>query len=123
MYTSKYFKPEEFKCKGKTCGCANKSAPVMDERLLKVLDKMREKVGKPLIVNCGYRCKKHNAEVGGVSNSFHQRGVAADISAAGIGVEKLAKIAEECGADGVGRYVKKNFVHVDTRGYRARWVE
>jgi len=119
MYESKYFKPSEFRCKGKEC--KDKPEPVMSEKLLILLDKIRDKVGKPIVVNCGYRCPIHNKDVGGVANSFHCQCIAADLSAVGVGVNELAAMAEECGADGIGKYPKKNFVHVDSRGYKARW--
>jgi len=119
MYESKYFKPSEFRCKGKEC--KDKPDPVMDEKLLILLDKIREKVGKPIVVNCGFRCPRHNKDVGGATNSTHMYCKAADLSAVGIGVNELAQIAEECGFDGIGRYPKGNFVHVDSRGYKARW--
>jgi uncharacterized protein YcbK (DUF882 family) len=121
VYQAKYFKPEEFRCHGPEC--RDKPDPVMDERLLQVLDHIRETVGKPIIVTCGYRCPVHNRAVGGAKNSFHCQGVAADLSAVGIGVEELARIAVECGADGVGRYFEKNFVHIDVRQHKARWDE
>ena len=44
-----------------------------------VLDPARERLGKPIIVNSGYRCAKHNREVGGATNSQHMKGEAADI--------------------------------------------
>lgn len=45
-----------------------------------VLDKAREAWGKPIIVNSGYRCPRLNKVVGGVSNSQHVTGEAADIT-------------------------------------------
>lgn len=44
-----------------------------------VLDPLREWYGKPIYVNSGYRCAELNKAVGGVPNSFHVRGMAADI--------------------------------------------
>lgn len=46
-----------------------------------VLQPIRSKWGKPLIVNSGYRCKELNKAVGGVSTSQHLKGQAADIEA------------------------------------------
>ena len=46
-----------------------------------VLQPIRDKWGKPLIINSGYRCKELNKAIGGVSTSQHQRGQAADIEA------------------------------------------
>lgn len=45
-----------------------------------ILDKAREAWGKPIIVNSGYRCPRLNKVVGGVSNSQHVTGEAADIT-------------------------------------------
>ena len=44
-----------------------------------VLDPLREWYGKPVPVNSGYRCKALNEAVGGVANSYHLKGMAADI--------------------------------------------
>lgn len=44
-----------------------------------VLDPAREALGKPIYVSSGYRCPLKNAAVGGVQNSQHIKGEAADI--------------------------------------------
>lgn len=44
-----------------------------------VLDPVREWYGKPIYVNSGYRCPELNKAVGGVNNSQHVNGQAADI--------------------------------------------
>ena len=44
-----------------------------------VLDPLRERYGKPIYVNSGYRCPKLNQLVNGAANSQHMRGEAADI--------------------------------------------
>lgn len=45
----------------------------------RVLDPLREWYGKPIFVNSGYRCAELNKAVGGVADSFHLEGCAADI--------------------------------------------
>jgi len=45
------------------------------------LDKIREKFGNPIRVNCCYRSDAVNRSVGGVSSSAHRLGLAADICA------------------------------------------
>jgi len=98
------------------CHCCGKLPDNgMDHKLIDVLN---EAGIRPDEVNCGYRCPKHNAEVGGVSNSQHIDGTAADIDAARFGVEELAHKFELLNADGVGRYFDDNFVHVDVRSGR-----
>ena len=44
-----------------------------------VLDPLRSLYGQPIRINSGYRCEKLNKLVGGVPNSWHQVGNAADI--------------------------------------------
>lgn len=44
-----------------------------------VLDPLRRIYGKPIKINSGYRCPQLNKIVGGVANSWHQEGNAADI--------------------------------------------
>lgn len=44
-----------------------------------VLDPARERLGKPVVVNSGFRCPVHNTAVGGVYNSQHVSGQAADV--------------------------------------------
>lgn len=48
------------------------------------LDIVRLEARRPVIVNSGYRCQELNKAVGGVSNSQHLRGKAADISVGGM---------------------------------------
>lgn len=48
----------------------------------KVLDPLRKAMG-PITINSGFRCKALNTAVGGVSNSQHCKGQAADISIKG----------------------------------------
>lgn len=113
---SKYFSVDEMVCHH----CGQLPEGGINPRLLDVLDAMREKLGFPLYVSCMYRCPEHNAEVGGVWNSQHINGTAADVQLPEFWtVEDLAAVAEECGADGIGLYDWG--VHVDVRGYEARW--
>lgn len=44
-----------------------------------VLDPLRRLHGKPIIIGSGYRCPTLNKLVGGVQNSWHMKGNAADI--------------------------------------------
>lgn len=45
-----------------------------------ILDPLREKYGKPIIVNSAYRCPELNKAVGGSKTSQHMKGLAADIT-------------------------------------------
>lgn len=44
-----------------------------------VLDPLRRIHQKPIVITSGYRCEKLNKAVGGVANSWHTKGNAADI--------------------------------------------
>lgn len=112
---SKYFSDVELTCH---C-CGQYPDDGMDENLLNLLDDIREAVGGPVEVSCAYRCPAHNAEVGGVPNSQHVLGKAADIIVPdGWTVDELADLASQLNADGIGRYYDDGFVHVDVRDGR-----
>ena len=117
----RYFTREEFKCKcgGKFCD----GYPVdIDMNMVKIADKIRAKIGKPITINSGLRCKTHNANVGGVSNSQHLLGKAADLGCpAGCTPTQMASIEEEIMGDtgGIGTYPWG--IHIDTRSTKSRW--
>lgn len=48
------------------------------KKVMYILDIVRAHMGKPILVNSGYRCKKLNEMVGGVLRSMHTKGLAAD---------------------------------------------
>ena len=71
----KYFTLDEFDCPS-----LPNSGKNMDSSFLAKLEKAREIAGIPFKITSGYRTKTHNEEVGGVPNSSHLIGVAADIA-------------------------------------------
>lgn len=93
----KYFKKSEFKCQcgGKYC---NGYPAEINPKLIDILEKLRAYFGKPITITSGLRCKQHNAAVGGVSNSMHQYGKAADIYISGVDKAKIKAKAYEYGA-------------------------
>lgn len=107
----KYFTINDFRCRH----CDELPENGMNQILLDKLDALRESVGVPVYISCGYRCPTHNAEVGGVENSQHVLGNAADIYTDNLSVDELASAAIEAGFDGIGRYYGDEFVHVDVR--------
>lgn len=117
-----FFSRAEFKCQcgGKYC---NGYPAEPAEETVRMADEIRKRVGVPLTVNSGLRCKQHNAEVGGVSNSLHTTGQAVDLSGA-ISPEKLYAIAQEVQAEkipgrgGLGLYSWG--IHEDNGKY-SRW--
>jgi len=53
-------------------------------------EKLRLSWGNPLKINSGFRCQKHNDEVGGVKNSRHAMGMAIDISTKKMNINEKA---------------------------------
>ena len=55
---------ENFSLREFQCPCCH--TVMLHPKLAASLQKLREAWGKPLTVTSGYRCARHNAEVGGV---------------------------------------------------------
>lgn len=49
-----------------------------------VLNPLRQRLNKPVIINSGYRCKELNTAVKGAENSQHMQGQAVDITVKGM---------------------------------------
>lgn len=49
-----------------------------------VLDPLRRMYGKPIVITSGYRSQQLNKKVGGVANSWHTQGNAADIHVSSV---------------------------------------
>jgi len=114
---------KDFACK---CGCGKigKYAANLKE-VIKRIEKMYDLQGGllPIIITSGYRCPKHNEEVGGVPNSYHCQDMAVDLYIPGWGPEKIANLAERAGFRGIGVYWGQGFVHCDIRKDKYRWYE
>jgi uncharacterized protein YcbK (DUF882 family) len=98
---------------------------LIDPRLVKVLQHIRDALGRPVKINSGYRTPAHNARVGGSRTSQHMIGTAADIVSPGVSTVDLCRAAENAlAAHGIagGIILYNSFVHVDVRAsrYRAR---
>lgn len=107
---SEHFSRAEFACHH----CDQLPVEGISKELLEGLEALREAVGRPIHVTNGYRCPEHNEAVGGVEDSQHVQGKAADIWVDGIGVFELYSIAVEI-FDAVGIYIESGFIHVDMR--------
>ncbi len=102
-----------FSLKEFECPCCKRVK--LDERLLMKLEALRILYGKPLVITSGYRCEKHNREVGGSERSLHLEGKAADIRIAEREQGKILMLCKLLGLR-VIPYGKRNFVHVDIGG-------
>ena len=124
---SEHFSRKEFACK---CGCGfDKPVPELVEKL----EKFRELCGGyPMKIGSGCRCEQHNKAVGGAQKKYdkngklisqgsqHMYGTAADVYLVpGKTTDQMAKIAEQVGFRGIGKY--RWGVHVDVRKTPARW--
>ena len=91
-----HFKRDEFRCKcgGKYCN-GYPSEP--DERMVRIADQLRKNLGVPITVVSGLRCKTWNAIQGGVSNSQHMYGEAADIYAKGVSQSRVEAELDKIG--------------------------
>lgn len=88
------------------------SGALMDPVFLRMLDSARGMAGFPFKILSGYRTTAHNAEVGGVDDSSHTKGVAVDIH---YSTEKAAVAIIAClTRSGFVRIGKGDgFIHVD----------
>ena len=105
----KHFKVKEFACKD--------GSPVVfiDDYLSNILEILRNKLGKPVIITSGYRTPEWNKKCNGAKYSYHMRGMAADIRVDGISAKEIAKKLDEIVPDGCGIIVYKSWVHFDVR--------
>lgn len=103
----KYFKVREFQSKD------GYPTVLIDDNLVDLLDQIREYFGKPVVITSGYRTKSHNAAVGGVSNSQHTLGKAADIQVTGVPPAAVQTYVYDHSKYTVGTYT--TFTHADTR--------
>ena len=115
QYQVKHFSPKEF-----TCHCCGNGLPAL--MLVLWLDMLRKAWGDVVLVNSGYRCPKHNAEVGGAKRSRHLLGCAADITTLNSTTDKAeferftAFVSRMAGTTPEGWeviiYPQKRFIHV-----------
>ena len=103
-----HFETQEFDSKD----MPGSGAKFMDNAFLQMLDDARSIAGIPFNITSGYRSEKINKLAGGVKNSSHLVGRAADI-AVGSGNERLIIIMAliQVGFRRVG--VARGFIHTD----------
>jgi zinc D-Ala-D-Ala carboxypeptidase len=106
---SEHFQEYEFRCRCPRCkGLVEAN---IDDSLYALLEWVRSAVGHAIKIVSGVRCKEHNAEVGGVENSDHLRGTAADISIVSSQDRFLAiRAVIQLGGKRIG--IGKDFLHL-----------
>lgn len=99
---------DQFKCK---CGCKQNKISM---ELVQMLDTARHTAGIPFIISSGYRCIKHNNNVGGVNDSQHIYGNAVDIIWKDYNqLYHMISALINVGINRIGINYQKKFIHVD----------
>lgn len=106
----RHFSRTEFACRCGSCG-GFPAEPV--EKLVRMAEKVRGHFGVPVRISSGVRCRKHNAAVGGVGNSRHLLGWAADLTAEGISAETLDAYAASLPECAYHYKIDGSYVHID----------
>lgn len=110
---SLHFKEKEFQCKD------GSEDFLIAKELIDILEEIRTHFNAPVYINSGYRTPKWNEKVGGAKNSFHCKGMAADIEVKGHSSLEVAKYANSIMKQGgIIRYT--NFTHIDVREAKYR---
>lgn len=113
-----HFTADEFLCHCRRPAC---DAAPMRRTFMDKLERLRVAWGRPLRPTSARRCVYWNSHVGGSGQSQHLEGNAADfVFGAAADVQAFAALAETMGFGGIG--TGRRLVHVDDRGYRARWT-
>lgn len=101
----RHFTPQEF-------ASPDTGESAMRKELVALLDEARGLAGVPFVITSGFRSAAHNFRVGGVADSAHTRGLAADIAAP----DSLTRHAVVSGLMRAGFRrigIGGNFVHAD----------
>lgn len=109
------FTPSEIACRGT-------GKLLVDERAMDLLQELRNRIGKPMHVNSGYRSPEHNRAVGGATNSKHMQGIAFDVRMSGHDPQVFMATARDVGFKGIGEYPVLGFCHIDAREAPAHWL-
>lgn len=109
------FAVREFACKD------GSRVVIINPKLPEYLQKARDHFGKPMIITSGYRTTSHNIKVGGVSNSQHVFGNAADVYIPGIPVMELYNYFCDIAGNSCGIGIYDTFVHFDVRPLKSRF--
>lgn len=110
------FKVREFRCKDGT------DTIFISDVLIAVLQNVRDHFGKAVTISSGYRTDNHNKACGGASYSQHKYGMAADIKVSGVNAKDVYSYLDDKYPDCYGLGLDKNYVHIDVRTNRSRWV-
>lgn len=96
----------------------------IDDELVYLLQRVRDRFQRPVVITSGYRTAGYNKAIGGSAGSNHTKGLAADIQVKGVHPVIVAMYAEELRVGGIGLYAYSDggFCHIDTRAVKYRWL-
>lgn len=100
------FKVKEFACKDGT------DKILIDLDMIPILQQIRD-IGGKVTINSAFRTASYNKKVGGVSNSYHLKGMAFDITSEKLSLNDICNLANTLGVKGIIKY--PTFVHIDGR--------
>lgn len=107
--------------------CRDGSSHPIDCGLIAMLQAIRSHVRVPLVITSGYRSPTYNAKIGGAAKSQHIMGNAADFVVPTVDIHSVHEWIDNVFPDcGLGLYVRDGgwgWIHIDNRGYRARWED
>lgn len=109
---------KDFDCHCKYFDCEQ---TLVDLDLIAALEQIVDTLGR-MRINSAFRCAKHNKDVGGLPDSQHLLGKAFDLASSFVKPRAISLTAERIPVfanGGIGLY--SHFVHLDTRGTKARW--
>lgn len=96
----------------------------LNTRAMDMLQDLRDRLGRPIVVVSAYRSPAHNKAVGGVKNSRHLVGEAFDIRMDNHDPVHFEELARAVGFRGFGFYPRQGFMHIDmgpAREWGKRW--
>lgn len=85
---------------------------------LNCLQPLRDGLGKPVTITSGYRTPEHNKKVGGVPNSQHLYGQAADIKVKGWNPRALLEVIHQLSIPYDQIIVYPTFIHISYDHFR-----
>ena len=109
-WASEHFLMDEYACD--CAGYCDGWPAAMDPELLEKIEALRCYFDQPIIITSGVRCERRNAEVGGIPNSWHLSGHAADLYCPGVPYDEVAAAARTLGL-GVIEYPDQQFDHCE----------
>jgi uncharacterized protein YcbK (DUF882 family) len=103
----------QFRCQHTTA-----EAPI-DPRLIDLLYRIAQRTKQKVLLVSGFRAPMYSK----AKLSYHTRGMAADIRIPGMTAMMARDLAESMGVKGLGYYPVSQFIHVDVRDDRTRWID